>query len=105
MLKLAGCIKLFPLPLAVSLSFNFHVEQEQYYSTRESARSLEDEGLRYSTILMNFSTTKLDLDVHGLKECLLGINCWKFFLFVSVSTEQLVGIRTEYSVFQLYSPS
>ncbi|KAJ6697673.1 hypothetical protein OIU79_011263 [Salix purpurea] len=74
MLKLAGCIKPFPLPLAVSLSFNFHVEQEQYYSTRESARSLEDEGLRYSTALMNFSTTKLDLDVHGLKECLLGFN-------------------------------
>ncbi|KAJ6329842.1 hypothetical protein OIU76_008632 [Salix suchowensis] len=74
MLKLAGCIKFFPLPLAVSLSFNFHVEQEQYYSTRESARSLEDEGLRYSTVLMNFSTTKLDLDVHGLKECLLGFN-------------------------------
>ncbi|KAF9681370.1 hypothetical protein SADUNF_Sadunf06G0218800 [Salix dunnii] len=43
----------------------------------ESARSLEDEGLRFSNVLMNFSTTKLDLDVHGLKECLLGFNCEK----------------------------
>ncbi|KAL9363591.1 hypothetical protein Peur_046376 [Populus x canadensis] len=53
MLKLAGCIKLYPLPLALSLSFKFHVEQEEYYPTRESARSLEDEGLRRSTVLMN----------------------------------------------------
>ncbi|KAB5547536.1 hypothetical protein DKX38_010942 [Salix brachista] len=55
--------QLFPLPLAVSLSFNFHVEQEQDYSTRWSL---------LNPLKMNFSTTKLDLDVHGLKECLLG---------------------------------
>ncbi|KAJ6995343.1 hypothetical protein NC653_017964 [Populus alba x Populus x berolinensis] len=68
MLKLAGCIKLYPLPLALSLSFKCHVEQEEYYPTRElSARSLEDEGLRRSTVLMNFSPTKLDHDVYGLK--------------------------------------
>ncbi|KAL3587234.1 hypothetical protein D5086_014101 [Populus alba] len=68
---LAGCIKLYPLPLALSLSFKCHVEQEEYYPTRElSARSLEDEGLRRSTVLMNFSPTKLDHDVYGLKGCL-----------------------------------
>ncbi|KAJ6925083.1 hypothetical protein NC652_018124 [Populus alba x Populus x berolinensis] len=77
MLKLAGCIKLYPLRLALSLSFKFHVEQEEYYPTRESARSLEDEGLRRSTVLMNFSPTKLDHDVYGLKGCLQGFN-WPF---------------------------
>ncbi|KAG6770875.1 hypothetical protein POTOM_026574 [Populus tomentosa] len=76
MLKLAGCIKLYPLPLALSLSFKFLVEHE-YYPTRESARSLEDEGLRRSTVLMNFSPTKLDHDVYGLKGCLQGFN-WLF---------------------------
>ncbi|KAG6770889.1 hypothetical protein POTOM_026588 [Populus tomentosa] len=65
-LQLAGCIKLYPLRLALSLSFKFHVEQEEYYPTRESARSLEDEGLRRSIVLMNFSPTKLDHDVYGL---------------------------------------
>jgi hypothetical protein len=34
MLKLAGCIKLYPLAHALSLSFKFHVEQEEYYPTR-----------------------------------------------------------------------
>ncbi|KAJ6915387.1 hypothetical protein NC651_017401 [Populus alba x Populus x berolinensis] len=76
MLKLAGCIKLYPLPLALSLSFKFLVEHE-YYPTRESARSLEDEGLRRSTVLLNFSPTKLDHDVYGLKGCLQGFN-WPF---------------------------
>ncbi|KAI9393707.1 hypothetical protein POPTR_006G273732v4 [Populus trichocarpa] len=117
MLKLAGCIKLYPLAHALSLSFKFHVEQEEYYPTREPARSLEDEGLRCSTVLMNSSPTKLDHDVYSLKGGLQGFN-WLFatrymvkaignyyFLFVCVSTEHLVGIRTEYSVFQLYSPS
>ncbi|KAJ6915402.1 hypothetical protein NC651_017413 [Populus alba x Populus x berolinensis] len=79
MLKLAGCIKLYPLPLALSLSFKFHVEQEEYYPTRWS---LPDplkmhEGLRRSTVLMNFSPTKLDHDVYGLKGCLQGFN-WPF---------------------------
>ncbi|KAI5586852.1 hypothetical protein BDE02_06G240200 [Populus trichocarpa] len=96
MLKLAGCIKLYPLAHALSLSFKFHVEQEEYYPT---------------------SPTKLDHDVYSLKGGLQGFN-WLFatrymvkaignyyFLFVCVSTEHLVGIRTEYSVFQLYSPS
>ncbi|KAL3587199.1 hypothetical protein D5086_014066 [Populus alba] len=43
----------------------------------ESARSLEDEGLRCSTVLMNFNPTKLDHDVYGLKGCLQGFN-WPF---------------------------
>ncbi|KAJ6925041.1 hypothetical protein NC652_018095 [Populus alba x Populus x berolinensis] len=47
------------------------------HQTRESARSLEDEGLRRSTVLMNFSPTKLDHDVYGLKGCLQGFN-WLF---------------------------
>ncbi|KAG6772953.1 hypothetical protein POTOM_024383 [Populus tomentosa] len=49
----------------------------EYYPPRESARSLEDEGLRRSTVLMNFSPTKLDHDVYGLKGCLQGFN-WLF---------------------------
>ncbi|KAJ6925017.1 hypothetical protein NC652_018080 [Populus alba x Populus x berolinensis] len=44
----------------------------------ESARSLEDEGLRRTTVLMNFSPTKLDHDdVYGLKGRLQGFN-WLF---------------------------
>ncbi|KAJ6995320.1 hypothetical protein NC653_017946 [Populus alba x Populus x berolinensis] len=50
---------------------------QEYYPTRESARSLEDEGLRCSTVLMNFNPTKLDHDVYGLKGCLQGFN-WPF---------------------------
>ncbi|KAB5553473.1 hypothetical protein DKX38_010784 [Salix brachista] len=58
---------------------DYYIQKEGRYVEgeglrRESARSLEEEGLRYSTVLMNFSTTKLDLDVHGLKECLQGFN-------------------------------
>jgi hypothetical protein len=37
-----------------------------FVSCKESARSLEDEGLRRSTVLMNFSPTKVDHDVFGL---------------------------------------
>nr|XP_034899582.1 uncharacterized protein LOC118037643 [Populus alba] len=59
-----------------TLPLTSHVEQE-YYPTRESARSLEDEGLRRSTVLMNFSPTKLDHDIYGLKGCLQGFN-WPF---------------------------
>ncbi|KAL3587193.1 hypothetical protein D5086_014060 [Populus alba] len=53
------------------------INQTPNIHIKESARSLEDEGLRRSTVLMNFSPTKLDHDVYGLKGCLQGFN-WLF---------------------------
>ena len=58
--------------LLLTLVFMF-----SFVSCREPARSLEDEGLRCSTVLMNFSPTKLDHDVSGLKGRLQGFN-WPF---------------------------
>jgi hypothetical protein len=73
--------------------------------------------LRRSTVLMNSvqpSLTMMSPVSRDVSRALTGllqlVTWWKqleiiIFLFVCVSTEHLVGIRTEYSVFQLYSPS
>ncbi|KAB5553469.1 hypothetical protein DKX38_010780 [Salix brachista] len=51
----------------------FPVVDHVYFLWSELQRNIDSEsGSLLDPLKMNFSTTKLDLDVHGLKECLLG---------------------------------